>query len=80
MRMILGLILVSSQPPFSVGTGNLPETCGADSGRKGLLLSGYQKKRTARRRADVKGTKAHSDNSHLPTASVNWRLPKPECS
>ena len=43
MRMILGLNLVSSQPPFSVGTGNLPETCGADGIREGCPLIRYQK-------------------------------------
>ena len=42
MRMILGLNLASSQPPFSVGTGNLPETCGADGIREGFPLIRYQ--------------------------------------
>ena len=42
MRINLGLNLVSSQPLFSVGVGNLPETYGADGIRKGRPLIRYQ--------------------------------------
>mgnify|MGYP007090246671 CR=1 FL=1 len=42
MRIILGLNLVSSQPLFSVGVGNLPETYGANKVRKENLLSCYR--------------------------------------
>ncbi len=42
MRIILGLNLVSSQPLFSVGIGNLPETYGANKVRKESLLTCYQ--------------------------------------
>ena len=42
MRINLGLNLVSSQPLFSVGIGNLPETYGANRARKGSLLTCYQ--------------------------------------
>lgn len=42
MRIILGLNLVSSQPLFSVGVGNLPETYGANEVRKESLLTCYQ--------------------------------------
>ena len=42
MRMILGLSLASSQSLFSVGAGNLPETCGADGIREGCPLIRYQ--------------------------------------
>ena len=42
MRINLGLILVSSQPLFSVGVGNLPETYGANTVRKASLLTCYQ--------------------------------------
>lgn len=71
MRINLGLNLVSSQPLFSVGIGNLPETYGANRTRKESLLTcyqntgkgrlpvGYQKKCTARRRTGVNGTKAY---------------------
>lgn len=71
MRIILGLNLVSSQPLFSVGVGNLPETYGANRVRKVNLLTRYQqyrkglpfgrlsKKCTARRRTGVNGTKAY---------------------
>ena len=45
MRMILGLSLASSQSLFSVGAGNLPETCGADGIREGCPLIRYQKYR-----------------------------------
>ena len=69
MRINLGLNLVSSQPLFSVGVGNLPETYGANKVRKASLLTCYQnkgspsgrlsKKCTARRRTGVNGTKAY---------------------
>jgi len=51
--MILGLNLASSQPLFSAGAGNLPETCGADGIREGCPLIRYQIWRTARRRTGV---------------------------
>ena len=41
MRINLGLNLVSSQPLFSVGIGNLPETYGANRVRKESLLTCY---------------------------------------
>ena len=42
MRINLGLNLVSSQPLFSAGIGNLPETYGANRARKESLLTCYQ--------------------------------------
>ena len=46
---------------------------------KEILSISYQEWRTASRRTGLKGTKAHSDNSHLPTTFANWGLPKSEC-
>ena len=91
MRIILGLNLVSSQSLFSVGIGNLPETYGANSVRKANLQTRYQQCRkglpSGRLSIITHGTPENrcqrnesiSDNSHLPTTFVNWRLPKPEC-
>ena len=68
MRINLGLNLVSSQPLFSVGVGNLPETYGANKVRKASLLTCYQNTGKGRlpvgyqrnaRRAGVNGTKAY---------------------
>ena len=63
MRIILGLNLVSSQPLFSVGIGNLPETYGANKVRKESLLTCYQNagkgRLPVRRRTGVNGTKAY---------------------
>ena len=39
MRINLGLNLVSSQPLFSVGIGNLPETYGANRARKEFCMN-----------------------------------------
>ena len=41
MRINLGLNLVSSQPLFSVGVGNLPETYGMKPIGKGRLPMDY---------------------------------------
>lgn len=79
MRMKLRLLNASSELLFSVDVGNLPETYGADSIKEGCPFISYQKLRTASWRTSLKGTKAHSDNSHLPTTFANWGLPKSEC-
>ncbi len=83
--------IVSSQSLFSVGIGNLPETYGANSVRKANLQTRYQQCRkglpSGRLSIITHGTPENrcqrnesiSDNSHLPTTFVNWRLPKPEC-
>lgn len=90
MRINLGLNLVSSQPLFSVGIGNLPETYGANKVRKANLLTCYQKYwkgLPSGRLSNImhgapenrcQRNESISDNSHSPTTSVNWRLPKPE--
>lgn len=41
MRIKLDLLNVSSKPLFSVGIGNLPETCGANSVKMANLLTRY---------------------------------------
>ena len=79
MRMKLRLLNVSSELLFSVDVGNLPETYGADSIKEGCPFIRYHEGRTASRRTGIKGTKAHSDNSHLPTTFANRGLPKSEC-
>lgn len=76
--MKLRLLNVSSELLFSVDVGNLPETYGAGSIKEGCPFIRYQEGRTASRRPGIKGTKAHSDNSHLPTTFANWGLPKSE--
>lgn len=77
--MKLRLLNASSELLFSVDVGNLPETYGAGGIKEGCPFIRYQKRRTASRRTGLKGTKAHSDNSHLPTTFANWGLPKSEC-
>lgn len=72
------MFIVSFEPPFSVGAGNLPETCGVYSIKEGCPFIRYQIWYTASRRTGVKGTKAHP-TIHMPTIFANWGLPKSEC-
>ena len=76
--MKLDLLNASFEPLFSVGIGNLPETYGMKSIGKGRLLMDYPNTSYGTPENRCQRNESISDNSHLPTTFVNWRLPKPE--
>ena len=78
MRIKLDLLNVSSQPLFSVGIGNLPETYGMKAIGKGRLPMDYPITSYGTPENRCQRNESISDNSRLPTTFVNWRLPKPE--